>query len=122
MAGVGIDVHIGRRVGHDVCALGSCEEGELCPHAVHMELWMEDGREGDALNAWAGCRQWMEQCRPRQQRIKKALAIREGVLEAGDPLGVLSTRLALGGEENSSDPTMIGYKQLLHKTNQLHWC
>ena len=52
MAGAGNDAHIGRRVGHSLCPLESCEEGELCPHAMHMAMQMGDGIGGDALNAW----------------------------------------------------------------------
>lgn len=36
--------------------------------------------------------------------------------EAAQALGVSLTRLALGGEENSSVPIMIVYNQLSHKT------
>ena len=53
---------------------------------------------------------------------EKPLAAREGVPEAPELLGVSSTRRALGGEENSSDPTMIGYNHSSHKINQQHWC
>ena len=53
MAGARINAHTRRRVGHSLCPLGTCEEGELCPHAVHMALRMEDGREGDVMyQAW----------------------------------------------------------------------
>ena len=47
-------------------------------------------------------------------------AAREGVLEADELLGISSTRIAPGGEENSSDPTMIGNNHAAHKINQLH--
>ena len=108
----------GRKAGHSLCPLESCEEGELCPHAVHMALRVEDGMERDAPNARAGCRQRMEWRRHRQQRAEKPLVAREVVPEAGELLGVSSTRLAPGGEENSSDPNMIGYSHSSHKINQ----
>ena len=44
----------GGRAGHSLCPLGSCKEDELCPHAVHMALRVEDGMERDAPNARAG--------------------------------------------------------------------
>ena len=43
-----------------------------------------------------------------------------GVAETGKPLGVSLTRRAPGGEENSSDPTMIEHNKPSHKTNQQH--
>ena len=118
MAGAGNNAHDGRIATHSLCPLESCEEGELCLHTVHMALWVEDGMGGDAPNIWAGCHQRMERCRHEQQRAEKPLAARKGVPDAGELLGVSLTRLALGGEENSSDPTMIGYNHSLHKTNQ----
>ena len=51
MAGAENNACTGRKAGHSLCPLESCEEGELCPDAVHMALWVEDGMEGDALNA-----------------------------------------------------------------------
>ena len=48
-----------------LCRLESCEEGELCLHAVHMALQMEDGMGEDAPNARAGCHQWMGAVRNR---------------------------------------------------------
>ena len=48
MAGTGNNACTGRRAGHSLCPLESCTEGELCPHAVHMALRMEDGVEADA--------------------------------------------------------------------------
>lgn len=89
--------------------LESCKEGELCPHAVHMPLPVEDGIEEDTLNAVAGCHQQMEWRRHRQQTVENPFTIRKRVPEAGKLLGVSSTRLALGGKDNSSDPTMIRY-------------
>ena len=56
MASAKNNAYVGRRVGHSLCPLESSKEGELCLHAVHMALWIEDGMEGDALNAWAGWR------------------------------------------------------------------
>ena len=97
MASIGNNAHIGRRAGHSLCPLESCEEGELCPHAVHMALRKGDGIGGDALNAQAGCNQPMEQRGHGQQRAENPLAAREGVREAGELLGVSSTRFALGG-------------------------
>ena len=44
--------------------------------------------------------------------MENPLALTKVVLEASELLGVSLTRLALGGEENSSDPTLIGYSQL----------
>ena len=44
----------------------------------------------------------------------------EVVPEAGELLGVSSTRLAPSGEEKSNDPNMIGYSQSSHKSNQHH--
>ena len=71
---------------------------------MHMALRVEDGMEGDALNTRRGCRQRMEQHRHGQQRVENPLAVGGGgVLEAGELLGVSSTRLALGGGRNSSD-------------------
>ena len=60
----------------------------------------------------------MEWRRHGQQRVEKPLAVREVVPEAGELLGVSSTRLAPGGEEKSNDPNMIGYSQSSHKVNQ----
>ena len=68
----------------------------------------------------------MEQCRLGQQRAEKPLTeraenpfvAREVVPDAGKLLGVSLTRLTPGGEENSNDPTIIGYNHSLHKTNQ----
>ena len=120
MAGARNNACTGRKEGHYLCPLESCEEGELCPHAMHMALRVKDGLERDALSARAGCRQWMERHRHGQQRVENPLVVREGVPEAGELLGVSSTRLAPSGEENSSDPTMIGYNHSLHKTNQQH--
>ena len=60
MAGVGIKASVGRGAEHSLCPLESCEEDELCLHAVHMALRMEDGIEADALNSWGGCCQWMK--------------------------------------------------------------
>ena len=120
MASVGNNACTGRKVGHSFCPLESCEEGELCPHAVHMALWVEDGMDRDAPNAWAGCRQRVERHRHGQQRAENPLAATEVVLEAGKLLGVSSTRLAPGGEEKSSDPNMIGYSHSSHKINQQH--
>ena len=108
MAGAGNNAHTGRRAGHSLCPLESCEECKLCLHAVHMALRMGDGIGGDALNARGGYHQRMERCRHVQQRAENPLTVREGLPEAGELLGVSSTRLAPGGEENSSDPTMIG--------------
>ena len=65
---------------------------------MSMALQMEDGTEGGALNVWPGCRQRMTQCGLGQQRVDNPLAMREGLPEAGEPLGVSSTRIALGGE------------------------
>ena len=77
-----------------------------------------DGMESDAPNARAGCRQCMEQRRHGQQRAENPLAAREVLPEAGELLGVSLTRLKPGGEENSSDPNMIGYNHSSHKINQ----
>ena len=118
MAGAGSNACTRRKAGHSLCPLESCKEGELCPPDVHMALRMEEGMEGDALNARMGCRQRMEWRRHRQQRAENTLAVREGMLKAGELLGISPTRLTPGGEENSSDPTMIGYNHSLHKTNQ----
>ena len=107
MAGMGNNAHTGRRAGHSLCPLESCNEGELCPHAVHMALWMEDGVEADAPNSRGGCRQGMERREPAQQRTENPLAGRKGVPEAGELFGVSSTRLAPSVKENSSDPKMI---------------
>ena len=63
MAEVGNNACTGRRAGHSLCPLGNCKEDELCPHAVHMALRVEDGMERDAPNARAACHQWMEQRR-----------------------------------------------------------
>ena len=122
MAGARNNTHPRRRAGHSLSPLEICEEGELCLHAMHMVLWVEDGMEGDALNARAGCHQWMEPRKNRQQRAENPHATIKGVLEAGKLDGASSTRLAPGGEENSGDPTMIGYNHSLHKTNQQHEC
>ena len=118
MAGGGDNARAGRRVGHSLCPLGSCKEDELCPHAMHMALRVEDGLERDAPNARGGCRQQMERRRRGQQRAESPLAATEVVPEAGELLGVSSTRLAPGGEEKSNDPNMIGYSQSSHKINQ----
>ena len=48
---IALDGWCWRREGHSLRPLGSHEEGELCLHAVHMALRMEDGIEGDVLNA-----------------------------------------------------------------------
>ena len=98
MAGTGNDACTGRRAGHSLCPLESCNEGELCPHAVHMALRMEDGVEADDPNAWGGCRRGMERREAAQQRTENPLAGRKGVPEAGESFGV---------KENSSDPKMI---------------
>lgn len=42
------------------------------------------------------------------------LAPREEAPEAGEPLGVLSTRLPSGGERNSFDPIITVCRQLSH--------
>ena len=42
--------------------------------------------------------------------------------EADKLLGVSLTRLTLGREEDSNDPTMIGYNHSLRKNNQQHQC
>ena len=60
MAGAGNNARTERRAGHSLCPLESYREGEICLHAMHMALRMEDGMKGDALNVQAGCRQWME--------------------------------------------------------------
>ena len=60
MADTGNNVRTGRRARHSLCPLTSYNEGELCPHAVHMAQW-EDGEEADAQNSQGGCHQWMEQ-------------------------------------------------------------
>ena len=113
MAGARNNVHARRRARHSLCPLESCKEGEFCPHAVHMALRVEDGMEGDALNARAGCHQRIE-------RRRHTLTVREGLPEAGELLGVSSTRLAPSGKENFSDPTMIGYNHSSHKINPEH--
>ena len=118
MAGARNNARAGRRAGHSLCPLGSCKEGELCPHAVHMALRVEDGMKRDAPNTRAGCRQQMEQRRHGQKRAENPLAVTEVVPEAGELLGVSSTRLAPGGEEKSSDANMIGYSHSSHKINQ----
>ena len=64
MAGTGNNACTGRRAGHSLCPLESCNEGELCPHAVHMALRMEDGVEANAPNSRGGCRRGMEQREP----------------------------------------------------------
>ena len=46
-----------RRAGHFLCPLESYEEGQLCLHAVHMVLRVEDGMGRDALNARVVTRQ-----------------------------------------------------------------
>ena len=107
MAGTGNNACTGRRAGHSLCPLESCNEGELCPHAVHMALRMEDGVEADAPNVRGGCRRGMERREAAQQRTGNPLAGRKGVPEAGESFGVSSTRLAPGVKENSSDPKMI---------------
>ena len=122
MAGAENNARAGRRAGHFLCPLESCKEGELCPHAVHMALRMEDGIRRDALNARRGCRQRMERHEPGQQRVENPLATREGYRRLANRLGVSSTRLAPGGEENSSDPAMIGYNHSSHKINQQRYC
>ena len=53
-------------------------------------------------------------------KTENPLVVREGVPEVGRLLGVWLTRLASGGEENSSDPIMIGYNHSSHKINQQH--
>ena len=63
MAGAGNNAPTGRKAGHSLCPLESYEEGELCLNAMHMALRVENGMEGDALNAWAGCRQGMDRGR-----------------------------------------------------------
>ena len=65
-------------------------------------------------------RQQMEWRRHGQQRAENPLAVTEVVPEAGELLGVSSTRLAPGGEEKSNDPNMIGYSQSSYKINQQH--
>ena len=120
MAGSGNNEHAGRRAGHSLCPLGSCKEDELCPHAVHMALRVEDGMERDAPKARVGCCQRMERRRHRQQRPENPLAATEVVPEGGELLGVSSTGLAPGGEEKSSDPNMIGYSHSSHKINEQH--
>ena len=107
MAGMGNSARTGRRVGHSLCPLESCNEGELCPHAMHMALRMEDGVEADAPNSRGGCRRGMERREPAQQRTESPLVGRKGVPEAGESFGVSSTRLAPSMKENSSDPKMI---------------
>ena len=118
MAGAGNDVCAERKAGHSLCPLESYEEGELCLHAMHMALQVEDVMERDAPNARTGCFQWMEWHRHKQLRAENPLVAREVVPEAGELLGVSSTRLAPGGEEKSSDPNMIGYSHSSHKINQ----
>ena len=54
--------------------------------------------------------------------MENPLAMREGVPEASELLEVSSTRLAPGGEENSSDPAMIGYNHSSHKINEQRYC
>ena len=54
MAGTGNNACTRRRAGHSLCPLKSCNVGELCPHAVHMALRMEDGVEADAPNSRGG--------------------------------------------------------------------
>ena len=120
MAGARNNVCARGRVGHSLCPLGSCKEDELCPHAMHMALRVEDGMERDALNARAGCRQRMERHRHGQQRAKNPLMATEVVPEAGELLGVSLTRLAPSGEEKSSDPDMIGFSHSSYKINQQH--
>ena len=63
MAGSRNNAHAGRKAGHSLCPLEICEEGELCLDAMHMALRVEDGMEGDAVNAQAGCCQQMERRR-----------------------------------------------------------
>ena len=67
MDSVGSDMHVGRRAGHALCPMGSYEEGDLCPHTVHIALWMEDERYAlnvrqDVANEWnsanLGSRGW----------------------------------------------------------------
>ena len=121
MAGAGNNAPAGRKAGHFLCPLESCEEGELCPHAVHMAPRVEDGMEKDAPNAQAGRRQRMERCRHGQQRAENPLTAREVVVEAGELFGVSSTRFAPGvcvWGGDSSDPNMIGYSHSSRKTNQ----
>ena len=60
MASAGINVRVGTGMGHALCPFESYEEVDLCPHAVYMALRMEDGKEVDVMNAWAGRRQWTE--------------------------------------------------------------
>ena len=82
MAGAGNNARIGRRAGQSLCPLESYEEGELCPHAVHMALRVEDGMGEDAPNARVGCHQQMERCGHEQQRAEKPLAAKKGVPDA----------------------------------------
>ena len=107
MAGTGNNARTGRRARHSLCPLESCNEGELCLHAVHMALRMEDGVEADAPNSRGGSRRGMEQREPVQQRTEEPLAGKKGVPEAGESFGVSSMRLAPSVKENSSDPKMI---------------
>ena len=118
MTGAGNNACTGRKAGHSLCPLEICEEGELCSHAMHMALQVEDGIERDAPNTRAGCLQRMERRRHGQKRAENPLAGREVVPEAGELLGVSSTIFAPGGKENSSDPNMIGYSHSSHKINQ----
>ena len=118
MVGVRNNAHAERKVGHSLCPLQSCKEDELCPHAMHMALQVEDGMERDAPNARTGGRQQTEQRRHRQQRVENPLVVTEVVLEAAKLLGVSSTRFAPGGKEKSNDPNMIGYSQSSYKINQ----
>ena len=57
MAGARNNARTVGRAGHSLCRLGSWKGDELCPHAVHMALRVEDGMERDAPNARAGGRQ-----------------------------------------------------------------
>ena len=94
MAGTGNNACTRRRAGHSLCPLESCTEGELCPHAVHTALQMEDGIEADTPKSWGECRRGMERCEPAQQRTENPLVGRKGLPEAGESFGVSSTRLA----------------------------
>ena len=117
MAGAGNNAHVlGGEAGHSLCPLESCEEGELCPHAVHMALRMEDGIGGDALNARAGCHS--ADGAARTQVAEGGEPPREGGRGCRRLANCLESRQRdshLGGEENSSDPTMIGYNHSSHK-------
>ena len=113
MAGTGNNACTGRRAEHSLCPLECYTEGELCPHAMHVALRMEDGVETDTnlfvvsevtggMSPRDGA--WRE---PAQQRTENPLVGRKGLPEAGESFGVSSTRLAPSVKENSSDPKMI---------------